>query len=838
MPLENFAKLSQSQASRNLTNVAELDAWLANISEEKLGAGERAQKARRWVSTVGKNFMRKTGQAWPVESGAAKKLAEAHGWAAKALSSGGELLRLSLAADEEEELKCILDWMRSEQGPAMASDWSRISWPQAHGAHQKWTEELGRAERRHQDDSKALDGCALACAVRGVEELAGWSWVRPQTAEALDREGALMRHCVGSYAKQVEDDELQIWSLRDPEGRPRMTVETIPVEEGEGGVKISQVKAFANRAPKAEQRLAIPALFGHLEEIGLRAVAGSTDLSRAGLAISPEGFGPRSLWCRGSEGDEEQALGLVSRLPKKGGLDQARKLAKTCGELRYKRAMRALGLKAQQMGAEAGDLAHIGVCAEAVGLRLGAGPLKGLVIDKESPEDMAACDAAWKNIVEAPASSARSGQMMELAMFFAEGGMDRHMAALAPTIVATPEIADEKVLGPINQALLDASSPSRIGTGALSARALWTMNKDEGEDALAAARRLAASPASNPSEGLEALAVFGKLGHCEAVKALSIFALSADPSRNAIVQQIENAGFAVQIVNGPGSSDATARIWTPTKEDARDAEELARAEPSGLNPILPIALKMGYASAVAAMSAHVSDKEALAMSLDLINRQIDAAHFGIRPGSSRSELEQLREASLLRGLPLGALAALDAMERLPDESFDGAEHAKTMRASYERWKRMVVEMGEAVKDVAKSQALANEFATGGESREMLETSVAWESLGEKFRESHEDTIRQMASCLRAMLAQAVPRLRAQERSAWGDKAFAPSLRKEASKTMAIFFNNGTTVNQRNALIAALVNLPNRPLGVRESLLQRRGQAPGSENFRPASAIFS
>lgn len=39
-----------------------------------------------------------------------------------------------------------------------------------------------------------------------------------------DLEGALMRHCVGSYAEQVRQGGLQIYSLRDPQNHPKVTL--------------------------------------------------------------------------------------------------------------------------------------------------------------------------------------------------------------------------------------------------------------------------------------------------------------------------------------------------------------------------------------------------------------------------------------------------------------------------------------------------------------------------------------------------------------------------------------------------------------------------------------
>lgn len=53
----------------------------------------------------------------------------------------------------------------------------------------------------------------------------GYFWLKLKTGACLDREGRLMQHCVGSYARQVQDEKTEIYSLRDQENQPHVTVE-------------------------------------------------------------------------------------------------------------------------------------------------------------------------------------------------------------------------------------------------------------------------------------------------------------------------------------------------------------------------------------------------------------------------------------------------------------------------------------------------------------------------------------------------------------------------------------------------------------------------------------
>lgn len=47
-------------------------------------------------------------------------------------------------------------------------------------------------------------------------------------AQGLDAEGKMMGHCVGSYCDQVSGGGTRIFSLRDPSGKPHVTVEVAP----------------------------------------------------------------------------------------------------------------------------------------------------------------------------------------------------------------------------------------------------------------------------------------------------------------------------------------------------------------------------------------------------------------------------------------------------------------------------------------------------------------------------------------------------------------------------------------------------------------------------------
>ena len=55
----------------------------------------------------------------------------------------------------------------------------------------------------------------------------GWT-VQELPPEALEAEGKVMQHCVGTYCEQVRAGETVIYSLRDPQGQPHVTMEVAP----------------------------------------------------------------------------------------------------------------------------------------------------------------------------------------------------------------------------------------------------------------------------------------------------------------------------------------------------------------------------------------------------------------------------------------------------------------------------------------------------------------------------------------------------------------------------------------------------------------------------------
>lgn len=173
---------------------------------------------------------------------------------------------VSFAAFEAPDFSgVIVDWLNAlpEIAPRMLDKLPRVTWEQAKQHAVAWHDEL--AARRV--DGRAGDaGTVDRLDVPGMP---GWSWVHLVTKRALDNEGAVMGHCVGDggydYMTWGHEElcgvrpDAGIWSLRDPTGRSRVTVEisTFGIEQAFGP---------ENERPEAETAPAFGSLIARFRE--------------------------------------------------------------------------------------------------------------------------------------------------------------------------------------------------------------------------------------------------------------------------------------------------------------------------------------------------------------------------------------------------------------------------------------------------------------------------------------------------------------------------------------------------------------------------------------------
>ncbi len=80
----------------------------------------------------------------------------------------------------------------------------------------------------------------------------GWRVVRLMTVQSLEREGRMMRHCLGDggYDACLSSGPFQFYSLRDPKNRPHVTLSLV-------GNRLSEMNGFANNPVTGRHRLRV-----------------------------------------------------------------------------------------------------------------------------------------------------------------------------------------------------------------------------------------------------------------------------------------------------------------------------------------------------------------------------------------------------------------------------------------------------------------------------------------------------------------------------------------------------------------------------------------------------
>jgi len=106
----------------------------------------------------------------------------------------------------------------------------------------------------------------------------GWTAQKLTTKKQLEEEGDRMVHCVGGYHRAVADGSSIIYSLRDPEGHPHVTIEVKPRASGRSGYGrrgsqpyVEQTMGFEDAKPPADEFMPyIEEFWQWLESEGVR----------------------------------------------------------------------------------------------------------------------------------------------------------------------------------------------------------------------------------------------------------------------------------------------------------------------------------------------------------------------------------------------------------------------------------------------------------------------------------------------------------------------------------------------------------------------------------------
>lgn len=275
--LDSFSKLSERASralpARNLINEWEIRAACKLVCDERLRylEGPQKQAIEKWVMGAARKHLIRS---LPVEKVSAS-FEGAPEWVERALAAGQTVERAILQGENHNELGHVVDWLLAHPQRQL----SKLSFAQAAQKTKAWDASVQKAAAR-QEDAAGIEGLVEAPSM-GF----GWRWVEVKSKASLAREGALMRHCVGSYADWVDQGKCRIVSLRDANNKPRLTVElgvSREPSEGDGGeLKLLQIRGVCNRPPETEEAPALRELIVALVGSGAR-LTGGRELSASG----------------------------------------------------------------------------------------------------------------------------------------------------------------------------------------------------------------------------------------------------------------------------------------------------------------------------------------------------------------------------------------------------------------------------------------------------------------------------------------------------------------------------------------------------------------------------
>ena len=234
----------------NVFNLDKLEKWLSGYALE--------------LSTAdGKNWFTKTLKKQIVNTENPENWLEllqqaprgAPDWAVGAVQRGElyQFVPRQVPTDVKEELEHIADYIRwlednkdtdIEAGRAL-SKLNKQSFELLSVATEQWVVTLNRKaekkEKQRLKDTGVSEEPGVDIEMKWKD---GWFIARLMTSDACGREGILQHHCIGSYGSRMESGEIQLYSLRDPQNKPYVSMEV----SGDGST-LNQVKGPHNRSP-------------------------------------------------------------------------------------------------------------------------------------------------------------------------------------------------------------------------------------------------------------------------------------------------------------------------------------------------------------------------------------------------------------------------------------------------------------------------------------------------------------------------------------------------------------------------------------------------------------
>ena len=231
----------------NVLNVKEIERHL-----KQLGARARYPQVKKWLLTVARKYIiNKADEATqaqeyePLTKRPRRKDQystmpdEMPDWVSRDLAQDRAVHYFKDIQPRQRQLwkdiENIIDWFNAEASaddPAL-NRLDRVSFDEALRQAKTWRAAIDENPWKFVKDNPPV----------AMEMGKGWRWVKLETPNHTRREGQLMNHCVGGGSYQRSD----LYSLRDPENVPHITMEVHPTTNS-----TKQVKGNSNKKPAPE----------------------------------------------------------------------------------------------------------------------------------------------------------------------------------------------------------------------------------------------------------------------------------------------------------------------------------------------------------------------------------------------------------------------------------------------------------------------------------------------------------------------------------------------------------------------------------------------------------
>ena len=149
-------------------------------------------------------------------------------WLVQGVEKGDTIYAIRIHVHDKERLIHYIDYLNTLHG-----DISRIPVKELPRLVKEW-------EKTFNKSFEIEDGIEIIHRYSN-----GFSWVKVFGKDSLNREGKLMNHCVGGYYNQVKENKCEIYSLRDKNNKPHITIEYQHKQR-----LVYQIKGNSNTPPK------------------------------------------------------------------------------------------------------------------------------------------------------------------------------------------------------------------------------------------------------------------------------------------------------------------------------------------------------------------------------------------------------------------------------------------------------------------------------------------------------------------------------------------------------------------------------------------------------------